>query len=65
MAGGLGPAPMDRLAGQPELRQIVFQFGCPPLTVRKPDHRGVEGRLRADAEGEDDILLHEFSPTGF
>jgi nitronate monooxygenase len=48
----------------PELGQIVFQFGTRPLlTVESPIPQGWKDRLMTLKEG--DILLHKFSPTGF
>ena len=50
--------------GNPELGQIVFQFGTRPLlTVESPIPQGWKDRLMSLKEG--DILLHKFSPTGF
>lgn len=50
--------------GNPELGQIVFQFGTRPLlTVESPIPQGWKDRLLTLKEG--DILLHKFSPTGF
>jgi len=50
--------------GNPELGQIVFQFGTRPLlTVESPIPQGWKDRLMTLKEG--DILLHKFSPTGF
>jgi len=48
----------------PELGQIVFQFGTRPLlTKESPIPEGWKQRLMTLQEG--DILLHKFSPTGF
>ena len=48
----------------PELGQIVFQFGTRPLlTQESPIPEGWKQRLMTLKEG--DILLHKFSPTGF
>jgi len=48
----------------PELGQIVFQFGTRPLlTQESPIPEGWKARLMTLEEG--DILLHRFSPTGF
>ena len=48
----------------PELGQIVFQFGTRPLlTVESPIPQGWKDRLLTLKAG--DILLHKFSPTGF
>ncbi len=50
--------------GNPELGQIVFQFGTRPLlTVESPIPQGWKDRLLTLKQG--DILLHKFSPTGF
>ncbi len=50
--------------GNPELGQIVFQFGTRPLLTREsPIPEGWKARLMTLQEG--DILLHRFSPTGF
>ncbi len=50
--------------GNPELGQIVFQFGTRPLlTQESPIPEGWKARLMTLKE--DDILLHKFSPTGF
>ncbi len=50
--------------GNPELGQIVFQFGTRPLlTVESPIPQGWKDRLMTLKQG--DILLHKFSPTGF
>lgn len=48
----------------PELGQIVFQFGTRPLlTQESPIPQGWKDRLRTLDDG--DVLLHRFSPTGF
>jgi len=48
----------------PELGQIVFQFGTRPLlTEESPIPQGWKDALRKIAPG--DVLLHRFSPTGF
>src|SRR6195952_2686808 len=48
----------------PELGQIVFQFGTRPLLTREsPIPEEWKARLTNLEEG--DILLHRFSPTGF
>ena len=48
----------------PELGQVVFQFGTRPLlTVESPIPQGWKDRLLTLKAG--DILLHKFSPTGF
>jgi NAD(P)H-dependent flavin oxidoreductase YrpB (nitropropane dioxygenase family) len=48
----------------PELGQIVFQYGTRPLlTEESPIPQGWKDRLRTLDEG--DVLLHRFSPTGF
>jgi NAD(P)H-dependent flavin oxidoreductase YrpB (nitropropane dioxygenase family) len=48
----------------PELGQIVFQFGTRPLlTKESPIPEGWKQRLLTLEKG--DILLHKFSPTGF
>ncbi len=48
----------------PELGQIVFQFGTRPLLTREsPIPDGWKARLMTLKEG--DISLHKFSPTGF
>ena len=50
--------------GNPELGQIVFQFGTRPLlTQESPIPQGWKDRLLTLKAG--DILLHKFSPTGF
>ncbi|RDC60057.1 Nitronate monooxygenase [Alteripontixanthobacter maritimus] len=48
----------------PELGQVVFQFGTRPLLTREsPIPQGWKDMLRTVDEG--DVLLHKFSPTGF
>jgi len=48
----------------PELGQIVFQFGTRPLlTQESPIPEPWKQRLMTIDEG--DVLLHQFSPTGF
>jgi NAD(P)H-dependent flavin oxidoreductase YrpB (nitropropane dioxygenase family) len=48
----------------PELGQIVFQFGTRPLlTQESPIPPAWKARLMTLEEG--DVLLHRFSPTGF
>src|SRR3954471_16695988 len=48
----------------PELGQIVFQFGTRPLlTQESPIPEGGEAKLTDIEPGE--VLLHRFSPTGF
>ena len=48
----------------PELGQIVFQFGTRPLLTREsPIPEEWKSRLMTLEEG--DVLLHKFSPTGF
>ena len=48
----------------PELGQIAFQFGTRPLlTVESPIPQGWKDALRDLKPG--DVLLHQFSPTGF
>src|SRR5215217_3287862 len=50
--------------GNPELGQIVFQFGTRPLlTQESPIPPEWKAKLLTLEEG--DILLHRFSPTGF
>jgi hypothetical protein len=54
----------DDWIDNPELGQIVFQYGTRPLlTEESPIPEGWKDRLRTLEEG--DILLHRFSPTGF
>ena len=48
----------------PELGQIAFQYGTRPLlTQESPIPEGWKERLTTIEEG--DVLLHQFSPTGF
>ncbi|HNN56331.1 MAG TPA: nitronate monooxygenase, partial [Novosphingobium sp.] len=48
----------------PELGQIVFQYGTRPLlTQESPIPQAWKDHLRTLEEG--DVLLHRFSPTGF
>lgn len=48
----------------PELGQIIFQYGTRPLlTEESPIPQGWKDRLRTLDDG--DVLLHRFSPTGF
>src|SRR3546814_7880257 len=48
----------------PELGQIVFQYGTRPLlTHESPIPQQWKDRLRTLDDG--DVLLHRFSPTGF
>jgi nitronate monooxygenase len=50
--------------GNPELGTIAFQYGTRPLlTQESPIPQGWKDRLRTLRQG--DILLHQFSPTGF
>ena len=50
--------------GNPELGQVVFQFGTRPLlTQESPIPPEWKARLMTLEEG--DVLLHKFSPTGF
>ena len=65
MAGGVWR--LDEWANwfdNPELGQVVFQFGTRPLlTQESPIPQAWKERLLHLNEG--DILLHKFSPTGF
>jgi NAD(P)H-dependent flavin oxidoreductase YrpB (nitropropane dioxygenase family) len=65
MAGGVWYLrEWDDWIDNPELGQIVFQYGTRPLlTEESPIPQGWKDRLRTLEEG--DILLHRFSPTGF
>jgi nitronate monooxygenase len=65
MAGGVWRLDeWDNWIDNPELGQIVFQFGTRPLlTQESPIPPGWKSRLMELEEG--DILLHRFSPTGF
>ena len=65
MAGGVWR--LDEWANwfdNPELGQVVFQFGTRPLlTQESPIPQAWKDRLLSLSEG--DILLHKFWPTGF
>ena len=65
MAGGVWRLDeWDNWIDNPELGQIMFQFGTRPLlTQESPIPAGWKARLMTLEEG--DILLHRFSPTGF
>ena len=65
MAGGVWRLDeWDNWIDNPELGQIVFQFGTRPLlTQESPIPPEWKARLMTLEEG--DILLHRFSPTGF
>ena len=65
MAGGVWRLDeWDHWIDNPELGQIVFQFGTRPLlTQESPIPPEWKARLMTLEEG--DILLHRFSPTGF
>ncbi|HEX8256970.1 MAG TPA: nitronate monooxygenase [Allosphingosinicella sp.] len=65
MAGGVwNLKEWEHWIDNPELGQIVFQFGTRPLlTKESPIPEGWKARLMTLEEG--DILLHRFSPTGF
>ncbi|HEX8443282.1 MAG TPA: nitronate monooxygenase [Allosphingosinicella sp.] len=65
MAGGVwNLKEWEHWIDNPELGQIVFQFGTRPLlTQESPIPEGWKQRLMTLEEG--DILLHRFSPTGF
>ena len=65
MAGGVWRLDeWDNWIDNPELGQILFQFGTRPLlTQESPIPPGWKSRLMELEEG--DILLHRFSPTGF
>jgi len=65
MAGGVWRLDeWDNWIDNPELGQIMFQFGTRPLlTQESPIPPGWKARLMTLDEG--DILLHRFSPTGF
>src|SRR5688572_10093395 len=65
MAGGVwNLKEWEHWIDNPELGQIVFQFGTRPLlTKESPIPEGWKRRLMELEEG--DILLHRFSPTGF
>jgi len=65
MAGGVwNLKEWDHWIDNPELGQIVFQFGTRPLlTKESPIPEEWKARLMTLEEG--DVLLHRFSPTGF
>jgi len=65
MAGGVWfLREWDNWIENPELGQIVFQFGTRPLlTEESPIPIGWKNALRELEPG--DVLLHRFSPTGF
>jgi nitronate monooxygenase len=65
MAGGVWRLDeWDNWIDNPELGQIMFQFGTRPLlTQESPIPEGWKERLMTLEEG--DVLLHKFSPTGF
>jgi len=65
MAGGVWRLDeWDNWIDNPELGQIMFQFGTRPLlTQESPIPVGWKERLMTLEEG--DVLLHKFSPTGF
>jgi NAD(P)H-dependent flavin oxidoreductase YrpB (nitropropane dioxygenase family) len=65
MAGGVwNLKEWDDWIDNPELGQIVFQFGTRPLlTQESPIPEEWKQRLMTLEEG--DVLLHRFSPTGF
>jgi len=65
MAGGVwNLAEWNDWIDNPELGQIVFQFGTRPLlTQESPIPQGWKEHLRTLEPG--DVLLHKFSPTGF
>ncbi len=65
MAGGVWYLrDWDDWIDNPELGQIVFQYGTRPLlTEESPIPQGWKDRLRTLDDG--DVLLHRFSPTGF
>jgi NAD(P)H-dependent flavin oxidoreductase YrpB (nitropropane dioxygenase family) len=65
MAGGVWYLrDWDNWIDNPELGQIVFQFGTRPLlTEESPIPQQWKDRLRTLDDG--DVLLHRFSPTGF
>jgi len=65
MAGGVWYLrDWDHWIDNPELGQIVFQFGTRPLLTREsPIPEGWKAKLTNIEEGE--VLLHRFSPTGF
>lgn len=65
MAGGVWfLREWDNWIDNPELGQIVFQYGTRPLlTQESPIPQGWKDHLRTLEPG--DVLLHRFSPTGF
>jgi len=65
MAGGVWAlSEWDNWIDNPELGQILFQFGTRPLlTEESPIPQGWKDALRTIEPG--DVLLHKFSPTGF
>ena len=65
MAGGVWALrEWDHWIDNPELGQIVFQFGTRPLlTQESPIPQAWKDALREIEPG--DVLLHKFSPTGF
>ena len=65
MAGGVWRLDeWENWIGNPELGQIVFQFGTRPLlTQESPIPPEWKAKLMDLEEG--DVLLHKFSPTGF
>jgi nitronate monooxygenase len=65
MAGGVWfLREWDNWIDNPELGQILFQFGTRPLlTVESPIPQDWKDALRTLDDG--DVLLHKFSPTGF
>ena len=65
MAGGVWYLrDWDHWIDNPELGQIVFQYGTRPLlTKESPIPDGWKAKLTNIEEGE--VLLHRFSPTGF
>ena len=65
MAGGVWRLDeWENWIDNPELGQIVFQFGTRPLlTQESPIPPDWKARLMTLEEG--DVLLHRFSPTGF
>ena len=65
MAGGVWRLDeWENWIDNPELGQIVFQFGTRPLlTQESPIPPEWKARLMTLEEG--DVLLHRFSPTGF
>ncbi|MBN8502485.1 MAG: nitronate monooxygenase, partial [Sphingomonadales bacterium] len=65
MAGGVWYLrDWDNWIDNPELGQIIFQYGTRPLlTQESPIPQAWKDALRTIEEG--DVLLHRFSPTGF